>query len=445
MGSPLDYFTDAVLRAPTIGSMLMCLSAALIGVLAFLRKQVLIGEALSHAAYPGVILGVMAAGYFMADSVAETYLAFWILLGALLTSLLGVWVIHNLESRWKIRSDSALCFVLSAFFGIGITLASRVQFSFTTLYKKSLTYLYGQAATMVDFHIVIYGILSLAIVVMVVLLYKELQLVTFDREYAKTVGISTRILDSLVLGMIVLAVVVGIRSVGVVLMSAMLIAPATAARQYTHRLSAIFVLAGFFGLISGFLGNYLSVEITKIMLKGSVERFSIPTGPMIVMVATLICLFSLLFAPERGYFIRLIRIANFRRQRVSENILKTIWRISPVEPVTLPEIKRYQKTSNVYLKWILSRLIRQGWVKKITKNTYQLTQEGEKWAAQIVRLHRLWEVYLTDCLGVGVERVHKSAEEMEHILTPELERELTQLLHDPKKDPHQQPIPPMQR
>lgn len=441
LGSPIDYFTDAILRGPTIGCMFMCLGAALVGVIIFLRKQSLLGEALSHAAYPGVILGVIMAAFFAYEDAHETEIAILIMTGAFLSALLGLWLIHFLENRFRFRSDSALCFVLSAFFGIGITLASQVQFSYSALYRQSQGYLYGQAATMTDTHIWIYGILSLAILMMIFWLYKELQVMTFNREYAKSLGIKTNIIDGFVFILTVLAVVIGIRSVGVVLMSAMLIAPASAARQYTNKLHIMLLLAALFGILSGFLGNYLSVELSqKLSMRYPMSRLSLPTGPMIVLVASVICYFSLLFAPERGYFLRLIRIARFRYRCVRENLLKTIWRYGPEQEVTFSQIAKYQNASSLYLRFVLSGLVSNGWLEKIG-SSYRLTSDGKQWAARVVRLHRLWEVYLADYLGVGVERVHRNAEEMEHIITPELERELTLLLKDPEMDPHHQRIP----
>lgn len=437
------YFTDPVLRAPTIGCMLMCLAAALVGVIAFLRKQSLLGESLSHAAYPGVMVGVIAVGALFDDGSSRMLIASTIMSGAFLSALIGVWCIQFLERSVNIRNDSALCFVLSVFFGVGITLASRVQFAYSALYKKSLTYLYGQAATMTDVHIFIYGTLSLLIILLVVLLYKELQALTFDRDYAKSIGIQTNWIDTIVYTLLVLAVVVGIRSVGVVLMSAMLIAPAVAARQFTNKLYKMLSLAALFGLISGFLGNVLSVEITKVLaVKYPTARLALPTGPMIVMVASSICLFSLLFAPERGLLIRFFRIARFRYRCICENVLKTIWRIYSKGDVKLNDIVKYQAVSKIYLRFILYKLSKNGWVRKTGRDTYRLTSDGEHRGGHIVRLHRLWEVYLADYLGVGAERVHHSAEEMEHIITPEIEQELIVLLKDPKEDPHHQPIPP---
>ena len=95
------------------------------------------------------------------------------------------------------------------------------------------------------------------------------------------------------------------------------------------------------------------------------------------------------------------------------------------------------------MRFILLQLSYNGWITSLSDGSYRLTNEGQIWAAKIVRLHRLWEVYLSDYLGVGAEKVHRNAEEMEHIITPQLERELTLLLQDPKRDPHHQPIPPL--
>lgn len=440
-GSLLTYFTDPVLRAPTIGCMLMCFSASLIGVIVFLKKQSLLGESLSHSAYPGVILGAIFAGILELNEEQDTLIAFLIMSGAFISSLVGLWTINFLERRLKVRSDSALCFVLSVFFGLGMTLASQVQFSYTSLYRKIQIYLYGQAATMSDAHIAIYGVLSLLIVVAVFSVYKELQTIAFDHTYAKSIGIPTRAIDAMIFILIVLAVVIGIRSVGVVLMSAMLIAPAVASRQFSHKLYVILMMSAFFGLVSGFFGNYFSVEISRLLaIKYPNARLSLPTGPMIVLVASTICLLSLMFAPERGLLLRLFRIASFRYHCLCENILKAIWRFDK-EEVSFDEIARHQSISALYLRFILSRLVNNGWVDRTKQENYRLTSEGKLWASKIVRLHRLWEVYLADYLGVGISRVHRSAEEMEHIITPELERELTLLLKDPKKDPHQQPIP----
>jgi manganese/zinc/iron transport system permease protein len=437
------YFFDPILSAPTIGCMLMCLSTALVGVISFLRKQSLLGESLSHAAYPGVVFGVISSGWFLTNESEDLIITIFIMGGACISAFLGLWIITLLERKCKIRSDSALCFVLSGFFGIGITLASYVQFAYPSLYRNIQIYLYGQAATMTDVHIVIYGVLATTILLAIIFFYKELYTISFDRNFARSLGMPINIIDFLVFILMVLAVVIGIRSVGVVLISAMLIAPPAAARQYTNQMFKLLILSALFGLLSGFLGNYLSFEISsKLALKYPAERLSLPTGPMIVLVASAICFVSLLFAPERGYLLRLIRIARFRYKCVCENLLKLIWRFGSNETITFNQIATYQGVSFLYLHFLLYRLTRKDWVRKTNKKTFELTQKGKKRAAEIIRLHRLWELYLVEYIGIGMEKVHPSAEEMEHILTPEIESELTVLLKDPTQDPHSQPIPP---
>lgn len=438
----LLYLTDPVLRGPTIGSMLMCLASALVGVILFMRKQSLVGEVLSHAAYPGIVLGVIAAGIFSIDA-NDIQVTILVLTGAAVTAWLGVLSVQFLENKVKIKSDSALCFVLSIFFGIGLTLASATQFSYTTLYRQAQSYLYGQAATMTDTHIIIYGSLACCVIAIFLLLGKEIRAITFNLDYAKSLGIKVNWVNNILAFLIVISVVIGIRSVGVVLMSAMLIAPATAARQYTNRFYSFLFIAALFGALSGYFGNFLSSELSTYLSNlYPTQRLSIPTGPMIVLVASSICIFSLLFAPERGLLLRFFRIARFRYGCLRENLLKTIWRLETDE-VTFQQIAQYQSASNLYMHFMLSLLCFQGWLDKTRPDHYRLTKEGRTLAARIVRLHRLWEVYLVDYLGTGAERVHRNAEEMEHILTPELEIELTKLLKDPKVDPHHQKIPPI--
>ncbi len=407
----IHYFTDPVLWAPTWGSILMCISSSLIGVVALLRKKCLLAETLSHASYPGIVLSIFVLAPLV--SVSSEIASFGILLGAFFSSLLGLWVVHFLEMRLKIKSDAALCFALSLFFGVGILAASHIQKVYPVWYNQAHVFLYGQVATMVKTHVLIYAFLLAVVVGFLFVLFRPLKLINFDRDFAKTLGVHVLRIDTLLFFLLALSIVIGMRSVGVILMSGMLIAPAVAARQLTNKLSLLFFFAAGFGLISGFLGNVLSVEFSR-------ENFSLPTGPMILLVASFLCLLSLLFAPKAGLVSRLIRISRFKNRCLLENALKGLWRGKPFE-----ELPRFLQRRLEAKKWVAN---------------HRLTQEGEKKAAQIVRLHRLWEVYLVS-LGQGAEKVHRSAEEMEHIITPDLEKELTEYLRNPQEDPHAQPIP----
>lgn len=408
----IEFFSDPVLRAPTWGCTLMCLASSLMGVLIFLQKRSLLSEALSHATYPGACIGVTLFALIFPQYEEWTFLA--VLGGAFISSLLGLKAIHWLEEKGKVRTDAALCFVLATFFGIGIVFASGMQSQLPVWHKQIQMLLFGQAATMNDIHIWIYGGLALVVALFLFLTYRPLQASLFDRNFSVSAGIRVQTLERILFWLLLLSLIVGIRSVGVVLMSGMVIAPAVAARQFTDRLHIVFILAGCFGALSGFLGNYFSV------------LGNIPTGPMIVLVGTSFSILSLLFAPKRGLLFRLARIWAFRLRCIRENILKGMWKKG-----------KFSERSSPMVRTALWQLKKGGWI----NDRLELTNDGKLKAASIVRLHRLWELYLAQRLGFQAEKIHRTAEEMEHILTPEMEEKLTRILQNPSRDPHNQPIP----
>jgi manganese/zinc/iron transport system permease protein len=216
-------------------------------------------------------------------------------------------------------------------------------------------------------------------------------------------------------------------------MSGMVIAPAIAARQFTNNLHKMLILGAIFGALSGVLGNILSV-VGTIALSNETRNLALPTGPMIVLVGGFIAVVSLLFAPGRGLVFRKLRIGSFRFRCIEENILKCLWKKGAL---TKDDLRASFEGS---LFFALRNLKKQGWVQK-DGTLFHLTNDGHRKAANIVRLHRLWELYLANMLKVHSEKIHKTAEEMEHILTPDIEERLTQLLSNPLKDPHHQPIP----
>lgn len=434
-----EFFTSPLFRASTFGSLFMALAASLVGVIAMVRRRSLIGETVSHATYPGVMVAVMVG------SLLGIGQGWWLgalsFVGAFLAGLAALWSVQYLESRLKVHQDAALTFVLAIFFGVGLTLASRLQFTHTVLYRQIQTVLYGQAATMTDRSVWLYLALFIAVAATLVLLYKEIQTICFDRSFARVGGLPVERLDLFLFGLIVFSIVVGIRTVGVILMSAMLIAPPVAARMFTHRLSTLFLWSGVIGGASGLLGNYCAVVGSALLSSGDAGRLSLPTGPMIVLVAAAICLLSLLLAPERGLLVCCVRRSLFRYRCLQENLLKAVWRMGEGAEASLHDLRLDHAAPRRYLHLLMWRL-RQRRLLERRGSLYRLTGAGWERASRIVRLHRLWEAYLVTCLGTGVERVHNSAEEMEHVLTSELEEELTTLLRNPSSDPHFQPIPP---
>jgi manganese/zinc/iron transport system permease protein len=399
----LALFADPVVRAPLIGAMLMCLASSLIGVTAYLKKRSLVGEALSHASYPGVVLGVLL---FSASPVG-------VLFFAALSSAVGIGALRLIERRLRIPADAALCFVLATFLGFGILIASRLQLTHALLYRQVQGFLYGQVVTITDGGVALYAGLAAVTVIALILFFREIIASYFDPTFAEVAGIRVAHIERLTFALLILAVVIGIRCVGVALMAAMLIAPPVAARQYTNRPLLLFIIAGCVGLMSGFVG-----------IVASLQGRLLPAGPMVVLAASAFAFFALFFAPRRGLIARTIRLARFKWTCGVENYLKQQWKGSlPSTP------KAWHRLLRTYLRC-------QGWL-----DSGGLTRDGERKAARIVRLHRLWEVYLLRHVGLAADKVHRSAEEIEHIMTPELERELLELVGDVRSDPHSQPIP----
>lgn len=432
--SLITLFTNPIYQVSVLSAMLMCMITSVVGVFVLIKKRSLIGEVLSHCTYPGIAVSVLI---FFAILGRENLLSYLVILFmGFIFCFIGYFFVHYLEKKTNLSSDTALCLTLASFLGIGVLLTSTMQISHPVWVGKIQMFLYGQIATMTSMHLHIYTILSLLVLVVTLLSYSRWKIYLFDESFSKMIGLNNQIQEAVIAGLIVLSIVVGIRAAGVIMISGMLVAPALAARQFTNKLSVMLILAGFFGLISGVIGSFLSLSLPSML---GIDQFgNLPTGPVIIIVASLICFLSLLFAPKQGQLFRYVRKWHFQHQCLKENLLKFIWK-KPHHCANVKEIKDW-RVNPLFRFFILFSFKKRGLL-SYQKGTYQLTVEGIKKAKQIVRLHRLWEVYLFKYLGYSDKRVHSSAEEMEHILTPELELKLVELLDDPKKDPHNQPIP----
>ncbi|MGX4586387.1 metal ABC transporter permease [Paenibacillus chitinolyticus] len=268
------------------GSSLLGLSGGVLGSFAYLRKQSLMGDALSHAALPGVCAAFMVTG-------SKSILGF--LAGAAISGLLATLSIGWMTRHSKIKQDTALGIVLSVFFGFGIVLLTQIQHSPSGNQSGLDKFLFGQAASMVMKDVYTMAGVSVLLLLVCSLFYKELKLTSFDTGFAKGIGYPTALLDQFVLLLILVAVVTGIQAVGVVLMAALLITPAVAARYWTEKLGTMVVLSGLFGAISGALGTLLSTI-------GS----NMPTGPLSVLAATAWFLVSLVFGTRKGLMPKLL-------------------------------------------------------------------------------------------------------------------------------------------
>lgn len=427
MSSLIEFFSfaDPNIRYVVIGSMLLTASSAIVGTFTFLNKRSLIGDAIAHAVLPGICLGFILAG---------TKNPLVLIIGAFITGWLSLVVVEYISTKTRIKEDTAIGLVLSVFFGIGILMLTVIQKSGNASQSGLDHFLFGKAAALVGTDLYAFLIVAVILLITVYVLFKEFALLAFDKAYAKSIGYPVRTIELILTSLIVLAVVIGIQAVGVVLMAAILITPAAAARFWTDKITVMVLLACIFGAISGLSGAYISF-ISPAM----------PTGPWIVIVISCIAFISFFLAPKRGIVYRLIRQNTIRQTINNENVLKVMYQLGEENrnffiARHLDEIIRRRKYEKSDLITILRRLLRQGYVEQ-TGNLWSLSEEGKVKAQRVVKIHRLWELYLTTYMKIAPDHVHEDAETIEHLLTPELEAELEKQLGYAKLDPHQTNIP----
>ena len=288
--SLLSLILDPAVRPVALGTAALGAVTGAVGTFAVVRRQSLQGDAVSHAALPGVALAYLLGGR------SEVVLV----LGAAVTGWVAMALVSGVVRRSRVPFDAALAAALAVFFGLGLVLLTYLNKHVPgAATVRPQNYLFGQDAALMrasDLGPVL-G-LGGGAVLAVVLFWKEFKLLSFDPDFAASLGLPTRRLDLALTGLVVLAVVLGLQTVGVVLMSALIVAPAVAARQWSDRLGRVAVIAAVFGAVSGLAGTLLSHVLSG-------ERATVPTGPTIVLVATGIALVSMLVAPRRGLVWRL--------------------------------------------------------------------------------------------------------------------------------------------
>jgi manganese/zinc/iron transport system permease protein len=287
-----DLIFDYALRNVALGATLLGIVSGVLGSFAVLRRQGLLGYTLSHTALPGICVAFMLTN-------SRTPIV--LLLGAGIAGWFGTMLLLRIVSDTKLAEDTALGVILSVFFGVGILLLTYIQQQNNANQAGLDRYLFGQAASLVAKNVVTFAILGAVALAIVAICYKEFKLLSFDPLFAASIGLPTRALDLLLTSLLVVAVMIGLQTVGVVLMAALVIGPGAAARQWTNHLHIMLVLAGCFGAVAGVSGAVISVQASRL-----------PTGPMIVLALTVIVLISILFAPTHGLVPDRIRR---RRQR----------------------------------------------------------------------------------------------------------------------------------
>ncbi|MBD3382742.1 MAG: iron chelate uptake ABC transporter family permease subunit, partial [candidate division Zixibacteria bacterium] len=282
-----DIFFDYTLRTVVLGSSILGIVSGALGSFAVLRRQSLLGDAVSHAALPGIALA-----FLLTRSKSSLVL----ILGAALAGWIGTLIIIGILKSSRIKYDSALGMILSVFFGFGLVLLTFIQKMPDANQAGLDTFLFGQASALLEKDVIVMGILAAIALIIVFMFWKEFKLLSFDRDYGFSLGFPMNLIDILLTTILVIAIVLGLQTVGVVLMSAMVVAPAAAARQWTDRLGLMIVLSAVFGALAGVSGAVLSSTTEKL-----------PTGPTIVLCVSAIVIISMFLAPNRGLLFKYIR------------------------------------------------------------------------------------------------------------------------------------------
>lgn len=358
-----QLFSDYTLRTITLGTAILGAICGMLGSFAVLRKQSLLGDAISHAALPGIAIAFLITG------TKDTNV---LLLGALVSGLIGTFWIRGMITKTHLKSDTALGLVLSLFFGFGMLLLTFIQKQPNANQAGLDKYLFGQAATLVEKDVTVMAIVTGICLVIMLLFWKEFKILLFDADYTKTLGFNTRFIDILITFFIVLAIVLGLQTVGVVLMSAMLLAPAAAARQWTNKLSVMIGLAAIFGAFSGVFGTAISAS-----------QNNLSTGPVIVLVAGVFVLFSFIFSPDRGILFKQVRKYQNRRDLKLQKTLQFMFDIAKThENISHPHAIKILNNFQGYTRASLKEMEEKEWV-QVRGQKWLMTQKGYEAAANL--------------------------------------------------------------
>jgi len=356
-------FNDYTLRTISLGTAILGAICGMLGSFAVLRKQSLLGDAISHAALPGIAIAFLITG------TKETNV---LLIGALISGLIGAFWIRGITKRTHLKSDTALGLILSIFFGFGMLLLTYIQKQPNANQAGLDKFLFGQAATLLARDVWFMATVTLVCLLVLLLFWKEFKILLFDADYAKTLGFNTKMIDTLITSFIVLAIVLGLQTVGVVLMSAMLLAPAAAARQWTNSLGIMVVLAAFFGATSGVIGTAISAS-----------QNNLSTGPVIVLVAAAFVVFSFIFSPSRGLLFRQIRFIKNRKDLQLHKTLAFMFDIAKShENISHPHTVKILNNFHGYTRKSLSILEDKEYI-RVEGLMWAMTEKGFHFAANL--------------------------------------------------------------
>lgn len=405
---------------PLIVSMLMGATLGLVGCFVVLRRMALLGDAISHAVLPGVVIAFLIIGSFTRTVSGSAEMG-GLFLGALLAGLLTTGGVNLITRHSRVKEDSAIGIAFTAMFAVGVILISSLP---RGAHFDLQCFLFGEVLAIRREDVITALIIAPSVLLLVLLFYQPLKLMSFDPQMAAASGLPTQFLHYLLMGVLSAVIVAALQSVGVIMSVAMLITPAAIAYQLTNRFWIMLTLSALAGMISSILGMILAFG------------WNWPPGPTMVVVATVLFLGTMAFAPEYGQVARFIRRRRVRAHILREDVLKELAKAESADVPTLSARVGLASTDQE-IEATLRALTAAQLVER-EGTIARLTPAGHQHAERLVRSHRLWETYLAEH-NVPHERIHEVAEELEHAY--DVAEEVAHELGHPEVDPHGERIP----
>lgn len=406
-----EWAIRALLASSMVG--LMC---GVLGCFIVLRNMALIGDALAHAILPGVVVAFIIVGYSTIGFFVGSVIA------GLFTAAGITWIQHNV----KTKNDAAIGIVFTAMFALGVIGISGVSREGVHLDLKD--FLFGNVLGVSNEDLYLTAAVTLYVLVSIKVFYRYLFATTFQEVVAQTMGISVKMIHYFLMLMLSFAVVASLGTVGVILVVAMLITPASTALLLSDRLQNVLIIAGIIGLLSAIIGLIVAII------------FEAPPGPVMAVIATLLYLIAVFFSPKKGLVFKFFQKRKLQRKIHIEDILKEGLKLEKQGKFTFPKLKNKLGLSKSKLTNYLQQLSSQQFLSH-KGNQISLSQKGKDEALRLVRAHRLWETYLVNQIGLSAEQIHEDAEKYEHLLSEEILDEVDATLGFPTEDPHGSPIP----
>lgn len=423
---------------------LAALASSLLGCILMLRRMSLIGDAISHSVLPGIAAAIL---------VFKTSSNSWIFFAAAFAGIFAVWLTSAIKRWGGVEESAAIGIVFTTMFAIGLVMVFRsdsyldldpacILFGSleTSILSKSSTWL-GPVPDLV-YSLSLVCTLNLLLIVS---LFKEWRITTFDPAFAQTQGISDATFHYLLAALVSITCVTTFEAVGTVLVVAMLIIPAATGYLLSRDLRNVLVLSVVVALMLTLLGHVSAITIPRFWgLK------SLNSSAMMAVTGGVLLTLAIVFGPQQGMVAQWIRARRIRARVLQDDVLALLYRVAESRSaevddasynMTLENIARLLEQSKANTRRAIHQLVRGSEI-QVVRGNHVLTESGSKKAQNLIRSHRLWERFLAEEMKLAESKVHPHAEKWKHVTNSTMRGELDSLTGNASQDPHGREIPP---